>query len=207
MRLPSFPVLTCSLFATAAALSTASADFQLGLGAGGFMGTEYDENAAFGLEAEMGYLSQDQPINLFVGLRAGYIDGLESKYDNAFYRDHSDMDLFEGAFVTRLLFPLGFDKLKIYGEGSLGSANVSVSGNAKARARVGGREFSVRSHFDESDWVLAWGLGAGLQFDFTRNFGVRVGYNFHGFGDIQVSDADRDPGSVNGLTSSLIFKF
>lgn len=195
-----------SLFSIAV-LSTASADFQFGLGAGGFTGTEYDESTGYGLEAEMGFLSQSQPINLFVGLRASYIDGLEAQHSNIFSKDASDLDLFEGVFVARVLFPLGTEKLKLYGEGSLGSANLSVSGDAKARGRVNGQDFSINSHFDGDDWVLAWGLGGGVQFDFTRNFGIRVGYNFHSFGDLKISELDRDTGSVQGLTSALVFKF
>lgn len=200
-----FSVLTCLV--TAAALPTARADFQLGLGAGVFTGTEYDESVGYGLEGELGYLSQNQPVNLFVGLRGGYVDGLESKYSSIFTNDESDLDLFVGEFVTRVLFPIGTDKLKIYGEGSLGSANLSVSGDSRARGSVGGQDFSVNSHFDSEDWVLAWGLGAGVQFDFTRGFGLRIGYNFHSFGDIKVFDMEKDPGTMHGLTSSLIFKF
>jgi opacity protein-like surface antigen len=51
------------------------------------------------------------------------------------------------------------------------------------------------------------GLGAGFQFDFTHNIGLRVGYNFHSFGDSEVFGLNLDPGSMNGITSSLIFKF
>jgi opacity protein-like surface antigen len=205
MRLLSLPFVVC--LCGAAALTTASADLQIGLGTGAYVGNEYDEHAGWGFEGEIGYLNQDQPINLFVGARALYIDGLEAKYANVFSSDQSDLDLFEGAFVTRLIFPTGLLGLKFYGEGSIGTGNLTVSGKTKAHASVGNQDFSVRSHFDDDDWVLAWGLGAGLQYDFGRNFGIRLGYNFHGFGDVRVDNVDRDPGVVHGLTSSLIFKF
>lgn len=188
-------------------LGTASADLQIGLGAGAFTGTEYDEEIGYGLEGEVGYLSQDAPVNLFIGVRASYVDGLVSSGSILNSRDDSDLDLFEGALVARLLVPLGTDVVKLYGEGSIGSANLKVSGDAKVKGSIGGQDFSVNSRFDEEDWVLAWGLGAGIQFDFTRNIGLRLGYNFHSFGDSEVFGLKLDPGAMHGVTSSLIFKF
>jgi len=187
-------------------MATAMADFQLGLGGGVFAGTEYDEDIGYGLEAEAGFLAQDQPVNLFLGVRGSYVDGLSSG-GSSFIDGSSDLDLFEGVAVARLLVPLGTDVVKIYGEGSIGSANLQVSGKAKAKGNIGGQDFSINSQFDENDWMLAWGLGAGLQFDFTRNVGLRVGYNFHSFGDSEVFGLKVDPGAMNGFTSALILKF
>jgi opacity protein-like surface antigen len=195
-----------SLF-SALTLATATADLQVGAGAGVFTGTEYDEEIGYGLEGEFGYLSQGQPINLFIGVRASYVDGLASSGSVLNSKDSSDLDLFEGTLVGRVLIPLGADAIKIYWEGSVGSANLNVSGDAKIKGSVRGQDFSINSQFDESDWVLALGLGAGFQFDFTHNIGLRVGYNFHSFGDSEVFGLNLDPGSMNGITSSLIFKF
>ncbi len=188
-------------------MATAMADFQFGVGGGVFSGTEYDEDIGYGLEAEAGYLAQDQPVNLFLGLRGSYVDGLSSGGSGALLNDSSDLDLFEGGLVARLLVPLGTDMIKLYGEGSIGSANLKVSGNAKVKGNIGGQDFSINSQFDENDWVLAWGLGAGIQFDFTRNIGLRVGYNFHSFGESEVFGLKLDPGAMHGVTSALIFKF
>ena len=201
----------CSIHPLVACISSlllvpAKADFQLGLGGGAFAGTEYDEDIGYGLEAEAGFLAQDQPVNLFIGVRASYVDGLSSS-GASFLEDSSDLDLFEGVAVARLLIPLGTDIVKIYGEGSVGTANLKVSGNAKAKGNIGGQDFSINSQFDENDWVLAWGLGAGLQFDFTRNIGLRVGYNFHSFGDSEVFGLKLDTGAMNGFTSAVILKF
>jgi opacity protein-like surface antigen len=195
-----------SLF-SALTLAAATADLQVGAGAGVFTGTEYDEEIGYGLEGEFGYLSQGQPINLFIGVRASYVDGLASSGSVLNSKDSSDLDLFEGTLVGRVLIPLGADAIKIYWEGSVGSANLNVSGDAKIKGSVRGQDFSINSQFDESDWVLALGLGAGFQFDFTHNIGLRVGYNFHSFGDSEVFGLNLDPGSMNGITSSLIFKF
>ncbi|MDB6069597.1 MAG: hypothetical protein JWL81_768, partial [Verrucomicrobiales bacterium] len=140
-------------------------------------------------------------------VRGSYVDGLESSGSILNSKDNSDLDLFEGALVARLLVPLGTDIVKLYGEGSVGSANLKVSGNAKVKGSIGGQDFSVNSRFDEEDWVLAWGVGAGLQFDFTSRFGLRVGYNFHSFGDSEVFGLKLDPGAMHGVTSALIFKF
>lgn len=195
-----------SLF-SALTLVSAIADLQVGVGAGAFTGTEYDEKIGYGLEGEFGYLNQDAPVNLFLGVRASYIDGLESSGSILSSKDNSDLDLFDGSVVARLLVPLGTDVIKLYGEGSVGAANLKVSGDAKVKGNIGGQDFSVNSRFDEEDWVLAWGLGAGLQFDFTRNIGLRVGYNFHSFGDSEIFGLNLDPGSMHGVTSALIFKF
>ncbi len=195
-----------SLF-SALTLATATAELQFGAGAGVFTGTEYDEEIGYGLEGEFGYLSQGQPINLFIGVRASYVDGLASSGSVLNSKDSSDLDLFEGTLVGRVLIPLGADAIKIYWEGSVGSANLNVSGDAKIKGSVRGQDFSINSQFDESDWVLALGLGAGFQFDFTQNIGLRVGYNFVSFGDSEIFGLNLDPGSMNGITSSLIFKF
>lgn len=187
-------------------MATALADFQLGLGGGAFTGSEYDKDVGYGLEVEAGFLSQDRPVNLFFGVRAAYVDGLSSE-GSSFIDDTSDLDLFEGTAVARLLVPLGTEFVKIYGEGSVGAANLKVSGNTRVKGNIGGQDFSVNSRFDDKDWVLAWGLGAGLQFDFTRNVGLRVGYNFHSFGDSEVFGLKMDPGTMSGFTSALILKF
>lgn len=208
MKLPSLAAVAALLTFS---VSGARADLQFGLGAGAYQGSDFDESVGYGFEGELGFLANEAPVNLFLGARAVYVDGLEAQesvsYGNLYGEAGADMDMFEGALVARLLVPLGVDLVKIYGEGSIGAGNLRVSGNAKARGSVGGQEFSVNSHFDEDDWVLAWGLGAGLQFDFTSHFGLRVGYNFHSFGDTEVFGLNADPGSVHGGTASLIFKF
>lgn len=188
-------------------LTPASAELQVGLGAGAYSGSEYDESIGYSLAGEIGYLNTTAPVNLFLGVRGTYIDGLQSDGSILNSTDASDLDLFEGSLVARLLLPLGTDMMKIYGEGSVGSANLGISGDYKAKGSIGGQDFSINSRFDENDWALAWGIGAGIQFDFTRNFGLRVGYNFHSFGDSEVFGLKLDPGSIQGFTSSLIFKF
>lgn len=198
------PLLT---LLSALAMGTASADWQIGLGGGAFRGTEYDEKIGYGLEGEVGFLAQSQPVNLFFGVRASYVDGLESGGSLFNARDSSDLGLFEGAAVARLLFPLGTELVKVYGEGSVGSANLKVSGDARVKGSIGGQDFAIRSRFDESDWALALGLGAGLQFDFTQSLGLRVGYNFHSFGDSEVFGLKLDPGAMHGFTSAVVLKF
>lgn len=188
-------------------LTPAQGDIQFGAGGGVYGGSEYDESIGYGVHGELGYLNNAAPVNLFFGVRGTYIDGLESKGSILNSKDSSDLDLFEGAVVARLLVPLGTEVIKLYGEGSLGAGNLNVSGEAKVKGSIGGQDFSVNSRFDEEDWVLAWGLGAGVQFDFTPTFGLRVGYNFHSYGDAEVFGLKVDPGSMHGLTSSVIFKF
>jgi opacity protein-like surface antigen len=192
---------------SALTLATATAELQIGIGGGAYTGSEYDESIGYGLAAEVGYLNTNAPVNLFFGVRGTYVDGLESQGSILNSKDSSDLDLFDGSVVARLLIPLGTDIVKIYGEGSVGAGNLNVSGKAKVKGSIGGQDFSVNSRFDEEDWVLAWGLGAGVQFDFTSTFGLRVGYNFHSYGDSEVFGLKVDPGTMHGLTSSLIFKF
>ena len=189
------------------AMGTASADLQIGLGGGAFRGSEYDEQIGYGLEGEVGFLAQSQPVNLFFGVRASYVDGLESAGSLYSAKDSSELGLFEGAAVARLLFPLGTEMVKIYGEGSVGSANLKVSGDARVKGSIGGQDYSINSRFDESDWALALGLGAGLQFDFTPMVGWRLGYNFHSFGDSEVFGLKLDSGAMHGFTSAVVLKF
>jgi opacity protein-like surface antigen len=188
-------------------LTTATAELQIGVGAGAFSGSKYDESTGYGLEGEIGFLNTTTPVNLFLGVRGSYVDGLQGKGTILNSDDEADLDLFEGALVARLLVPLGNDMFKLYGEGSAGAANLKVSGRTGVDGKIGGQDFSFNSNFDEKDWVLAWGLGAGVQFDFTPNFGLRIGYNYHNFGESSVFGLNIDPGSMHGFTSALIFKF
>jgi len=202
-----FSLLRLLSLSLAIGAGAARAEVQFGLGAGAFTGSDYDKSIGYGLEGELGYLNQDAPVNLFLGVRGNYVDGLQRAGSFLDSDEDSELDLFEGTVVARLLVPLGNDMIKVYGEGSVGSANLTVSGKYGVKGNVGGQDFSINSHFDERDWVLAWGLGAGVQFDFTRSFGLRVGYNFHSFGDSDVLGLKLDPGAMHGFTSSLIFKF
>ncbi len=185
-------------------ITAASAGTQFGIGLGGYKGTNFDE-PGYGINAELGGLYDQAPVDLFTGFKATYVDGLSD--GGTILGSDTDMDLFEGSFVARVLFPLGNEHIKLYGEGSVGAANLQVSGKASARAKVGGREFSINSRFDENTWVLSWGLGAGVQLDLTPNIGIRAGYSFQSFGDVEIFGLKEDPGSLHGFNASLVFKF
>ena len=150
-------------FFSALTLATATADLQVGAGAGVFTGSEYDETIGYGLEGEFGYLTQGQPINLFIGVRASYVDGLESAGSVLNSKDSSDLDLFEGTVVGRLLIPLGTDLIKIYGEGSLGSANL-FPGMPKSKEVSGARNIPSIASLMRATGSLpgAWGPGSNL---------------------------------------------
>jgi opacity protein-like surface antigen len=117
------------------------------------------------------------------------------------------LDLFESVLAVRVLFPLGTEAIKLYAEGSAGVANLSVSGETSARAEIGGREFSFNRRLDADAWVFAWGLAAGVQFDFTGNFGLRAGYEFHGLGDADMFDLKSSTGNMHGVSAALLLKF
>ena len=178
---------------------SAQAGLQLGIGPSLYAGTEYDEEAGYGINAEVGLLFDKQPIDLFIGAKVTYVDGLGSGV--------GELDAFEGALAGRVLFPVATNWLKLYVEGSLGTANLGVSGESKYRTMINGRDVSFNTKFDENEWVFAYGLGVGVQFDFTSWLGVRVGYEFHNFGEVEAFGLKTDPGSLNGVVGSLVIKF
>ena len=177
----------------------AQAGLQLGIGPSLYSGTEYDEEAGYGINAEVGLLFDKQPIDLFIGGKVTYVDGLGSGM--------AELDAFEAALAGRVLFPVATNWLKLYVEGSLGTANLGVAGESKYRTLINGRDVSFNTKFDENEWVFAYGLGVGVQFDFTSWLGVRVGYEFHNFGEVEAFGLKTDPGSLNGVVGSLVIKF
>jgi hypothetical protein len=86
-------------------------------------------------------------------------------------------------------------------------ASVAATRSRVAAASAGVTAAALATGATPAALAAALGLGAGFQFDFTQNIGLRVGYNFHSFGDSEVFGLNLDPGSMNGITSSLIFKF
>lgn len=200
---------TLRILGLTTALATAQGRLQIGVGGGTYTGSEYDEEWGYGLSGEIGVLFDDQPVNLFLGVRGAYIDGLSASEKSGGILDasESDLDLFEGALVARLLFPLGNDHIKLYGEGGLGAANVGITGDARGKANIGGKDFSFNSRFDENSWVFSWSLGAGVQFDLTENMGLRLGYGYRGLGDSEVFGLKADQGNVHGAEASVVIKF
>ncbi len=178
---------------------SATAGLQFGIGPSLYSGTEYDDEKRGGFNAELGLLLDQQPIDLFIGAKITYVDGLGSGLE--------ELDAFEGALAGRVLFPVATNWLKLYVEGSLGTANLGVAGETKFKTTVKGKDFSVGTKFDENDWVFAYGVGVGVQFDFTSWLGIRVGYEFHNFGEVEAFGLKTDPGSLNGIVGSLVLKF
>ncbi len=173
---------------------------QFGIGPSLYTGTEFDGDYGYGLNAEIGTLMDSTPIDLFLGVRASYIDGIGGD-------GNSNLDIFDGSLEGRVLLPLGFNFLKLYGEGRVGLGNLRVSGDVKAKARVNGREVTVNSHIDGDDWTFGYGVGAGVQLDLGGSIGLRVGYEWTSYGDMEVLGFDKDPGAIHGASASLIIKF
>ena len=112
-------MLVCAgLFLLSSVFSQAG--LQIGVGPSLYSGTEFDKENGYGVNAEIGILFADTPVDLFLGVKATYVEGLGSGVAN--------LDTFEGALAARVLVPLGTNWLKGYVEGSLGTANLSVSG-------------------------------------------------------------------------------
>lgn len=179
--------------------SEAQAGNQFGIGPSLYKGTQFDDGTAYGVNAEIGHLWDSQPVHFVLAAKATYVDGLSS--------GAADLDIFEGALAGRILFPVVTNFLKLYVEGSIGAANLSVSGDAKVTGKFNGKNYTVNNDFDENSWEFAYGLGAGVQLDVTSWFGIRLGYEFHSFGDVDAFGLKLDPGSINGVTGSLVFKF
>jgi opacity protein-like surface antigen len=178
---------------------SAQAGLQLGVGPSLYSGTQFDDEAGYGVNAEIGQLWDGQPVHFFLGAKGTYVDGLGT--------GALDMDVFEGALAGRVLFPLGGNWLKGYAEASIGAANLSITGETKAKTTINGRTVSFNSKFDEKDWVVAYGFGLGVQFDFTTWIGLRVGYEFHSLGDVEAFGLEADPGKLNGIVTSIVLKF
>lgn len=172
---------------------------QFGVGPSLYSGTEYSDEAGYGLNGELGFLWDEQPIDLFLGVKGTYVEGLGS--------GRANLDLFEGVLAGRVLFPMPSNFLKGYVEGSIGAANLSVSGESKYSTKVNGRNVSLNTQFDENDWVLAYGLGVGVQLDLTSWLGLRAGYEFHSFGETEAFGLKKDPGNLNGFVGSVVLKF
>ncbi len=191
------------IFTSSLLLSTlapaAHAGLQLGVGPSLYSGTQFDDEAGYGVNAEIGQLWDGQPVQFFLGAKGTYIDGLGT--------GTLDMDVFEGALAGRVLFPMGGNWLKGYAEASIGAANLSITGETKAKTTINGRTVSFNSKFDEKDWVVAYGFGLGVQFDLTTWIGLRVGYEFHSLGDVEAFGLEADPGKLNGIVTSIVLKF
>ncbi len=195
MKAKLFPTLVLLTSLT----SAAQAALQLGVGPSLYSGTEFDTEAGYGLNAEIGYLSTGLPVHFFFGAKGTYVDGLGTGSLN--------MDMFEGALAGRILVPLGSNWLKAYAEASVGMANLSISGETDVKTNIRGRSVSFNSKFDEKDWVLAYGFGVGVQFDFTSWIGLRIGYEFHSLGEVEAFGLKEDPGKLNGVVTSIVLKF
>jgi opacity protein-like surface antigen len=174
---------------------------RLQMGAGVLMAKNEDlgAEAGFGIAGELGLLYDHNPIDMVWGVRAAYIADVG---DN-----NLDTDILDFSLFGRVLFPIGSDAIKFYGEGRLGLGNLQVSGSERAGTTVGGRRFSIRNNIDSQDWTFGWGLGFGVQLDFTNYVGLRVGYELQSYGDLEALGFRMDPGFVHGGTASLVFKF
>ncbi len=172
---------------------------QLGIGPMMANNKEFGDEAGFGLGAEVGLLYDHNPIDMFWGIRGAYIDGVGDSY--------IDLDILDVSLVGRVLFPLGADAIKLYGEGRLGIGNMAVSGEAEAKGTIGGRRFSFQNDVDEANWTFGWGIGIGVQLDFTRRMGLRIGYDLQSYGDVEAFGFDVKPGFIHGGSAMLVFKF
>jgi opacity protein-like surface antigen len=191
-------IIASTLFSLSFLATATQAGLQVGLGPSLYTGTQFDEEAGYGVNAELGQLWDAQPVHFFLGAKGTYIDGLGT--------GALDMDVFEGALAGRVLFPMG-NWLKAYAEASVGAANLSISGETSAKTTINGRTVSFNSKFDEKDWVVAYGFGLGVQFDFATWIGLRVGYEFHSLGDVEAFGLEADPGKLNGIVTSIVLKF
>ena len=190
-------MLVCAgLFLLSSVFSQAG--LQIGVGPSLYSGTEFDKENGYGVNAEIGILFADTPVDLFLGVKATYVEGLGSGVAN--------LDTFEGALAARVLVPLGTNWLKGYVEGSLGTANLSVSGEGSS-VKIKDRTFSYNNKYNADEWVFAYGLGVGVQFDFTSWLGIRLGYEFHSFGEVEAFGLKVDPGNLNGFVGSIVLKF
>ena len=72
--------------------TTSKADAQFGIGPSLYTNSEFGDEAGYGANVELGYLNSTSPINLFLGVRAGYLDGSDE--------GDTDVDVFDLSLMS-----------------------------------------------------------------------------------------------------------
>lgn len=171
-----FLILTAALLGVG---TSAMADLQLN--AGGLYARGEDEES-FGFELGAAFYTKHSTSSLASSIGLTYL-GISSIEENG-----EDFDLDSSYSVLgldyKLYFPLMQDgALSAYVEGLIGAANTT----SEAKTDIG--------HLDVEEWAFTWGLGAGLQYNFTDNFGLSLGYTYLGL------DEPNDSGYSLGASS------
>ena len=171
-----FPLVLAALLGAG---SLAHADFQLNAGGVYASGEEED---SFGLELGAGFYFKHTTSALSSSLTLNYL-GISTVDE-----ENEDFDIEAGYNVValdyRLAFPLMPDNmLEFYIEGLAGAANSDLSGSFDD------------DEFDLDQWGFAYGLGGGLQWNITQNFGLNLGYTYLGL------DGASDEGITVGADS------
>ena len=145
-------------------VAPAVADVQINAGA---LYASGENEGSFGLELGAGFYFEHTTSSLASSLTLNYL-GISTIEDNFEGVDiDAGFDVF--ALDYRLAFPLVPENvLNLYIEGLIGAAN------ADAEAKI--RDLRISSE----SWGFAWGLGAGLSWNITDNFGLDGGYTYLG---------------------------
>ena len=141
-----------------------------------------DDKDAVGYGIYAGY-----NLTSWAAIEAGYnfFDGFSKKFDDAGSITSADMDVHGPEAALRLAFPLGQDGSDIYIRGGDFWATTDVE-------------------HDGDNFEVAPFVGAGVQYAVTKNFGVRVGYDYY-FN--VVDDKDQADTDIGLLYAGLQFTF
>lgn len=183
-----FLILTAALLGVG---SSAMADLQLS--AGGLYARGEDEES-FGFDASVGFYSKHSTSSLASCLSLTYM-GISSIEENGV-----DFDLDSSYSVVgldyKLYFPLMQDSgLSLFLEGLAGASNTT----SEAKTAIG--------HLDVEEWGFTYGLGAGLEYDFTENIGLSLSYLYLGLDEPNDSGYSLGASSLHLVRLDLVVRF
>jgi hypothetical protein len=183
-----------SLILSAALLGAgvpALANLQMNIG--GFHANGGDDSA-LGLELGAGFYFEHSLSSLSSSIMLNYLGFGDIDSEDQSVDVEAGYDLI--ALNYKLYFPLIPDRvLQVYVEGLAGMMNSDISAN------VFGDSYNIRN------WDFGWGVGAGLQYNFTQNFGLSGGYTYIGVSDQVAAGMTIGDDGLHLLRLNLVVRF
>ena len=181
-----------SLILTAALVgagSSALADLQLNAGP---MYIRGEDEEAGGFELGVGWYAKHSTSSLASSINLGYLAIASLKEDNPSFEVESDYSVL--GLDYKLYFPLMQDGgLSAYIEGFAGGANTTA-------------EVDI-DDIEVEEWGFAWGVGGGLEYDFTDTVGLSLGYTFLGLNEPNEGGYALGAESLHLVRLNLVVRF
>lgn len=171
--------------------SLAHADLQLN--AGGIYASG-EEEGSFGLELGVGFYFDHTTSPLSSSLSLNYLGISSIDTNNESINMEAGYDVV--ALDYRLAFPILPDNiLELYIEGMAGVANTSADASID--------DWSASA----DEWGFAYGFGAGLQWNITKNFGLNCGYTYLGLDEATDNGVALGDDALNLIRFNATFRF